>query len=312
MKCLHSIFFIILIFISHVIYAGGTDGFEFLRMDLGSRVAAMGGASVAGGGNLQNLIYNPASLVGIETTQVAFSYQNYISDIQNGVLAFHKQWGERASVAAHLAYLNYGTIDRTTTQGEQDGSFTPGDFALGVSYARFMTDRLCWGATVKFIHSQLDQYASSAAAVDAGMILHIPGQLMRIGLSIQNLGQAFDPFLETREKLPLAFRTGLSKRLAHLPLELQFDIIKYAFRESTLPLGLYWALGGEFTISDHFLLRWGYQFKGQEQRIGANAERFAGISFGLGFRIKQFLIDYAFNSYGALGAVNTFTVTRTF
>jgi len=303
---------ILLISLPCLIFAGGTDGFEFLRMDLGGRVIAMGGASVAGEGSLQNLIYNPASLTGIKVTQATFSYQNYLSNIQTGVLAFHKKWGERASVAAHIAYLNYGTIARTDPQGEQDGSFTPGDFAFGLSYASFISNRLCWGVNLKYIRSQLDQYSSNAAALDAGLILHFPAQLARIGLSVQNLGQALDPFIDTREKLPLAFRTGFSKRLAHLPLELQFDIIKYAFREINLPLGLYWALGGEFSISEHFLLRWGYNSKGQEQKIGVNSERFAGVSFGLGLEIQQYQVDYAYNSYGALGAVNTFTLTRSF
>jgi hypothetical protein len=293
-------------------FAGGTDGFEFLRMDLGSRVAAMGGASVAGAANLQDLIYNPASLAGLDDTQASFSYQNYLSDIQSGALAFHKRWSEKSNVAVHLAYLNYGTIDRTSPQGEQDGSFTPGDFALGASYASFISSRLCWGVNAKFIRSQLDQYVSNAAALDAGLLLHFPAQLMRIGLSVQNFGQTFDPFKETREKLPLAFRTGFAKRLAHLPLELQFDLIRYAYRESKLPLGLYWALGGEFTISDHFLMRWGYHSRGQEQRIGVNSERFAGVSFGVGFEIRKYQIDYALSSYGALGGVNTFTVTRSF
>lgn len=303
---------IIFLLSAPLVFAGGTDGFEFLRMDLGSRVAAMGGASVAGPRNLQSLVYNPAALSGLEITQAAFSYQNYLADIQSGVFAFQKRLRDRSNIAFHLAYMNYGSIDRIGPQGEQDGSFTPGDLALGITYAGRISEQLRWGANGKFIHSRLDQYVSSAAALDAGLLLHIPAQLMRIGLAVQNFGRAIDPFKDTREKLPMAFRAGLAKRLAHLPLELQFDLIRYAYRESNLPLGLYWALGGEFTISDHFLLRWGYHSRGEEQKIGVNAERFSGVSFGLGFVIQKFHVDYAYNSFGALGGVNTFTLTHSF
>ncbi|HDQ45819.1 MAG TPA: PorV/PorQ family protein [bacterium] len=287
------------------------DGFDFLRITYGGRAAALGGAYSAADGDVQSLAFNPATLSGSENHRLVFSYIDYLADIQSGFLGYQLRLAGHGILAVTAAYLNYGTLPRTGVQGEDLGTFTPGDLAIGVSYADSLKCRIRWGTTVKYIRSAIDAYSADALALDAGAVYHIPVHMLNIGLSVQNLGRTLRPFIDVKETLPLAFRAGFSKHLAHLPLVISGDVIRYARQESDLIGGMYFATGGEFTVSDFVLLRFGYHSRGAGQKMGTEAERMAGLSFGFGLRLRRILIDYAFGSHGALGDTNHFTVSMT-
>jgi hypothetical protein len=114
--------------------------------------------------------------------------------------------------------------------------------------------------------------------------------------------------MDTHERMPTSFRLGFSKRLAHLPLLLGFNLLKSVDRQSSAFWGLYWALGGEFTLTDHLLLRLGYTSRGQEQKAGWGPDRWAGVSLGFGLRFGRYRVDYGFRSQGILGQENLFSI----
>ena len=291
---------------------GTRAGFDFLRSSMGARTAAMGGACAALIGDLHAWTYNPASLAGARPMEAAFTFFDQPLDINTGFLAFQKSFSRLGWFAASVLYTNYGTFRRTDIIGDDLGSFTPGDFAVSIGYANRFASGLQYGGTIKFLYSKIDQFSASAMAVDLGVIYRIESQDANIGFSVLNLGRSIDAYIEEHEKLPLSFRLGAAKALAHLPLLLNVSIIKYAYDESRLLWGLYWALGGEFTITDKFLLRWGYHSKGGEQKAGADGDRFAGLSLGLGVRIGSTRLDYGLISQGALGMMNQFTFSFVF
>ena len=71
-------------------------------------------------------------------------------------------------------------------------------------------------------------------------------------------------------------------------------------------------MGGEFTISENFFLRWGYNSRGSEEKVGAGSDRLAGISLGLGIKYKTYRFDYSFATYGAMGGMHFLTAGMTF
>lgn len=288
------------------------EGFDFLRIDFNARTAALGGASVAGGHDVQSLAYNPATLFGGSDKQTVFTYLDYLVDIQSAFLGFQKQVGASGILGISAATLNYGDITRTNIHGEDLGTFTPGDLVLGLSYADSLAAGFLYGLTAKYISSSIDDYSASAAALDLGLIYPIPSQMMKIGLSITNAGKTLTAFIDEKEKLPMAIRAGISKRLAHLPLLVNVDVFRYLERESRMAGGVYFALGGEFTFSDHVLARFGYNSRGSEQKIGVDGERLTGISFGFGLRFSRIQLDYAHSSHGAIGETNYITVSTSF
>jgi len=289
----------------------GTTGFEFLRYEIGARPSATGGAFTAMQGDLHGLAYNPAALSGLTDKEITFTYINYLSTFQAGFLGFYKQLPRDLGIGISLAYLNYGDIPKTDPQGNQSGTFTSGDYLIHSVLAGSILPELVYGVGISYIASQYADYNSSAVAFDGGLNYHIEREQLNIGFSIRNLGKTIDAFIGEKQKLPLMYRAGISKGLAHLPMIFNVDLIRYQHENSSLPLGIYWAVGGEFSISEAFLLRWGYHSRGSEERIGTG-DRLSGASFGFGIALKKFKIDVSHATYGVLGSVQTFSMTSHF
>jgi len=293
------------------IYAGddtGKAGFDFLRTDMGARPASMAGAFGSVTGDLHSILYNPAGLAGAEH-RVTFTYLNHFLDIKSGFLGYNHSIPGAGQLAVGISYINYGEFRRTSVLGEDLGSFMPGDLSVNITYADSLPIKLRYGATLKYVQSSIDEYTASAVAADLGLIYVIPSQKINIGLSLLNLGKSVKAYVDEHERLPLTYRLGISKELAHLPLLINLNLIKYQYDNSNLVWGLYWALGGEFTVTNNFLLRWGYHSRGSEEKVGADSDRFAGVSLGMGIRFKRYRIDYGYSSYGALGNMHNLTVT---
>ena len=293
--------------ISLPLLASSEAGFEFLKTNFGARAAAMGGAFIEEG-DLTALNYNPAGLYGLGQRKIVFSYLDYFVDFQGGVIEYGHPLPDNRILAIALTYMSYGNIDETDVTGTKTGSFTPMDYCFDASYAGLTSYGIRYGISGKYIRSQIQQFASDAICLDAGLMVRIEKQMMNIGLSIHHLGQSLTAFKDNKEKLPLVYQAGISKTMAHLPLTLHFSLQRFQFQKSQQAGGFYWSLGGEFKLSQSTFLRWGYNSVGQEQKAESDKDRFTGISAGFGTRINRFMIDYAISLHGVLGNTNQFTV----
>ncbi|MBN1780604.1 PorV/PorQ family protein [bacterium] len=294
------------------VYASRGSGFEFLKTSFGARPAAMGGAFICGDGDLSSMSTNPAGVAGLQRNTAVFTYMNTFADFQTGNAAYGHVFRGQHILGISMAYMNYGSMDWTDAYtGEVTGSSAPGDFLIQAAYARRASHGFSYGVSAKYIRSQIQNYSADAVAMDAGLLYHIEKQQMNLGLSVTNLGKSTSAFIRVKENLPLACRAGLSKTLAHLPLTLHLQLLRYQYQESDMLLGMYWALGGEFKISERSFLRWGYDSIGQEQKVDSDKDRFTGISLGFGTMIRQIAIDYAVSFHGVLGSIHQFTVYMT-
>ena len=304
---------IVLLLITSVFVRAGEEetrsGFEFLRTDIGARPASMGGAFVAVVGDLHGLKYNPASLASTRDLESTFTFLDHLLDIKSGFIGFSKSIKSTGRLGIGISYNHYGELKRTDILGDDLGTFSPYDAVFSVTYANSLIEGMSAGISLKYIYSKIDQYTAGALAADVGFIYCISRQDLNVGFSALNLGRSVQAFIEEHEKLPTSYRLGVSKKLAHLPLILNFDVIKYQYDKSSLFWGLYWALGGEFTVSDNLHLRWGYNSRGAEEKVSSDTGRFAGVSLGLGIQWERYRLDYGYSSYGALGAMNNFTIT---
>jgi hypothetical protein len=120
-----------------------------------------------------------------------------------------------------------------------------------------------------------------------------------------NVGKPTSAFMENKEDLPLSLRIGVTKKLAHLPLELNVALNDLNVSEDSFGDRMSkFAIGGEFTISEIIRLRLGYNNevnKGLDTGTGAG---FSGVSLGFGIFYDKFRFDYGFSSFGDLGATH--------
>ncbi|RPI66848.1 MAG: PorV/PorQ family protein, partial [Ignavibacteriales bacterium] len=220
---------------------------------------------------------------------------------------------------------------RTVEQPEGTGEkFSASDIAVGISYARHLTDRFSVGITAKYIKQTIWHMNSSAFAIDAGTVfqtdllggLTIGAVMSNFGTPMRLEGRDSRYFIridETKEgsneripvnieldswELPLYFQIGVSSRA------FDYDNYKLTFSADALvPNNDYQSLnvGAEFSFMDYFLIRGGYNSLFLKDAEG-------GLSFGAGVNSKMLLstasvnFDYAYRDFGRLQNVHSFSI----
>ncbi len=298
---------ILLIVMSLVVYtrsvtagpSSGKAGYEFLRTHIGARPSSMAGAFICIPGDIHAIYFNPAGLAPIAGRLASATYLNHVLDFQSGFVAYTQPLKNLGQIAVGVNYMSYGDFDRTDVNGQKIGSFGAGSFAVTTSLGRSINENLMAGVSTKFIYSSIDEYNSTALAIDFGMIYKVPFiEDMNVGVGIFNAGQAITAFMNNKDPLPLNFVLGFSKKLAHLPLEYSITANKYIDDDIQINIG------GEFTLTEGVFLRLGYNSLGRELKIGADGDQYAGISLGLGLQWQQIQFDYGLSSFGAIGYLN--------
>jgi len=282
--------------------------FNFLRTVVGARPAAMAGSMLAISQDPHAIFYNPAGIADMTKRAGAFGYLNHLLDIQSFVGAYVHAYGH-GSYGIGLLYTDYGTLQRTDKFGEELGDFGASSMVLHAVYSRVHAERWLLGASLKYFRSEIDQYSADGVGIDLGVIYHSSiMDNLNFAAGIFNIGRARTAYIQTKERLPLNFQFGLSKRLAHLPLTWSAVLLHYPDEDLRL------RVGGEFEISKRFFLRLGYDTVGKDQKLdtGATSERLAGVSLGFGISYNQYLFDYAFSSFGEVGSLNRLSLSVMF
>lgn len=287
--------------------------FEFLRLDISPRAAALGGSFVSNADDPNVVFYNPAGINMLEGIPVSFSYMKHLIDINLASAALSKDYEGFGRFVVGLQYINYGDLVRSDEYGTRNGEFSAQETAVLLGYGNSLDDNFYYGANIKFIYSGIDDRSSTAMGVDVGLQYIIPEQLLNFGFSILNMGSQLSSYYNTKEELPLDIRFGVSKKLEHLPLRIYLSFNKLnQEQESFFQRFKAFSAGGEFNLSRVLRLRIGYDNeKRKELKIGTTAG-LAGFHLGLGALISTYNFDYAYSSLGSIGAFHRIGITTAF
>ncbi len=283
-----------------------TTGYAFLKRVLSARAVAMGGALHAISNTPDAIRTNPAALAGITRRMGTFSYVNYILDV-NGGEGIYVHPLENGNIAGSFFFQDYGSFDGRDELNNSQGEFSASSLILNATYASQYKAAIWYGASVRYFRSEISSYNSDGFAFDAALFYE--SRLLnnlKFGLGIYNLGTVRTPYIEFKDDIPTSIEFGMSKVLAHLPLEWSLALKKY-FNENLVV-----ALGGEFTLRKNVFFRLGYDSKGLDQKVTFGSNRLSGISIGGGLIYKNYTIDYALASMGGVGSVNQFTMGMSF
>lgn len=287
--------------------------YPFLRNDVSPRVAAMGGAFISMQGDPNSLFVNPAALGTVTERRFSVSYMDHLLDMNAGSIALTLPETPIGMLTVGVLFLHYGSFEQTDQAANAYGSFTASDLAFAVGTSYELEERLNIGGAVKFIHSSLGEYRSEALAADIGAFYAIPEERISIGLSLLHLGGQLTTYAGTTESLPTDLRIGITKRPEHLPvfLNINFHGLNESERSITDRLKQF-SFGAEFDMSASLRLRLGFNNRvRQDLRLGSSAG-LAGFSVGAGIDISSYRLDYAFNSYGAIGGLHRLGLSSSF
>ncbi len=315
---------------AQVVSKVGTSAAPFLQIGAGSRASAFGEAYTAiPDGGATSIYWNPATLDLFGNNEVTFNYSDWIAGMKYFYTAGALHLGSVGSFGISVTSLTTPEmIVRTVEFPDGLGTrFDAADIAIGVTYAKKLTDRFSFGATFKYINRRIWEMNASAIAMDFGIFYQLPWKNVYMGISILNFGsklqmQGVDAVVYTdlnqsmagnndqimanlytkQWDLPISFRFGISYKAIHSEynsLIIAADFIHPNDNFASINVG------GEYGFMDHFFLRAGYKSIGI-----ANSQ--VGLTYGGGVKYQMIRFDYSYVKLQYLDYVDQFSVCLQF
>ena len=303
MKYINSFFITFLIILFSYINAHaflssddvGSTTAQFLKLGIGAQSAGMGNAVTSINNGTDAIYWNPANLYYIDKKEISFSHAIWFEDVNYEWLAFVLPTTEYGVFGIGLQYVSYGSIDRVDNQQISDGSFSPLDMALYLSYANSYK-QFDFGLNLKYIYSKIEESAS-AIAIDLGAKYKLNNNKTSFGATITNFGTDMK-FNDESESLPFLFKLGASHYIFDqwlIALDLNFP------KDNEFYFNFGTQYGIEIADNLNFALRAGYE--GRNKDIPG----FNWINLGFGLEYLDYKFDYAFVPYGDIGMTHRFS-----
>ena len=287
----------------------GKGTYSFLRNDVGARAAGLNGSFVSMTNDPNSLFYNPAALATITQPRGSVGFLKHLLDVNGGHLSYAHSLEGIGTIGGGIIFLDYGSFTETDESMNVLGTFGARDLAFVVGLGRSIDEVTSVGVNAKLIYSSIANTSSFAVALDAGVLYQIPAENITLGASILTLGTQVNAYQQTKESLPLDVKIGITKRPEHLPVLLNLNFHKLnESQDDFLQRFSSFSLGAEFLMSESVRLRVGYNNEQRKElKLGTSAG-LAGISLGGGILFGDYVLDYAFNSYGKIGGLHRITL----
>ncbi|MBE2185839.1 MAG: PorV/PorQ family protein [Rhodothermales bacterium] len=173
----------------------GTAAGMWLLVPTTAQTASFAMSGTAGTNSMSGLdaaSQNPANLMLNMGTNAMFSRLNYVADIGVNTFGVAQRFG-RSNVSLSVSSWDLGD-EVLRTESEPDGgevTWSASNMVAGLGFARQFTDRISAGVTAKVATEALgDDLHGSSVLADAGINYVIPGQGLRFGVAVRNIGTA--------------------------------------------------------------------------------------------------------------------------
>jgi len=313
---------------------GGINTFSFVDVALSPRTEAMGGSAIAIMDNDVSLVQSTPSLLNLAMdNELAFLFTDYFSDVNVLGFSYAKQLKEIGVFSASLKAINYGDFEHNDEAGNNVGSFSSHDQVITLGFGKPLNEKITLGINVNLLNSQLETYTSFAIASNVSASYYHAEKQFTSTLLFKNIGRQLISYTDEKESLPFDMQFGLSKELKYLPFRYsltfhhlnQFDI-KSSYKltsqtnietgeleikeESIAKTALrHLIIGGELNpFRKSLFLRGGFNF---QRRFDMNLSTYpslVGFSWGIGFKVSKFRLDYSRASYHLSGTPNNFSI----
>jgi hypothetical protein len=273
----------------------GTIGGQFLKLGVGARAQAMGGAFVSVADDASAVYWNPAGIARINRSVVSVNHLSWLADISFSQLGVVFEVGflpGKLAVNARALYMD-GAPERTVFRPEGTGQFfDAGDLAVGLTYGRSFTDKFSAGISANYVQSTLATFTESAYTFDFGTLYDTGYRSLRIGMAIQNIGSDMQ-FIEQTVKMPTVFRVGMSMNLYESDAHLLTTAGEFSHPPDNKERASW---GAEYGFKEFFFARGGYQFRYDLESYSAGV----GFKVATGFNSES-RVDYAYTNMSDIG-----------
>ena len=286
----------------------GTFDGQFLKIGVGARGEAMGGAFVAVADDATALFWNAAGIARIdpEKSELTLNHANWPADLsfdEVGYVFHMKKIPGAFGLQARA--LTMQPMDVTTSYEPYGtgSTFDAGYMAFGLSYARSFTDKFSAGVTGNFIHEGLADLSEQSMAFDVGTLYDVGVAGMKIGMAISNIGSEIQ-FIDRSARIPSIFRVGTSATLLSTPDQKLIGSFEFSHPPDNAERMNF---GGEYSFRKYLFLRGGYNINYDSEGLAAGL----GLHFPVSVAGKANL-DYSYTDMKVLGAAHRFSLSFIF
>lgn len=169
----------------------GTSAAPELLIPVGSRGTSLSGSMISSISGVDAMYWNPAGLSLMNNkTEVLASHMKYIADININYVAGAVDMGGMGVIGVSLKSLSFGDELVTTLESPMGTGevWSPTYLTTSLSYARKMSDKILFGATVKIIYEQILTVSSTGFAVDFGLQYLAGKSGLKFGVALKNFG----------------------------------------------------------------------------------------------------------------------------
>jgi hypothetical protein len=313
----------------------GTSAAAFLQIPVGAKGIAMGSAFTAIADDGSAMFWNPGNLATQSKRALFAHHSPWLPGLGYYYLGFSlpvENWGV---CGLNIASLQSDEMEVTTPEAPMgtEETFTAASTAVGIVFARSLTDRFSIGANFKYIHERIFHSNATGFAFDVGTMFLTPFRNVRFGVSVSNMGtrmqmngEDLNTYVDVapaqegnndnivaglktdRFDLPIIMRIGISWDL-QLPegsrLTLACDGVNPNDNAQSLNLGAEFA-----ALKELLVLRGGFNELFLEDREN-------GLTLGAGLKVPSvndlhLTIGYAYQDFEYLGGVNHISIEITF
>jgi len=306
------------------------SGFQFLSVVSDAHAAAMAEAMTSLKFGSSSLFFNPAGMSDMNSfIDITASSNKWIADINHYTfsLAINPFNGNYGVIGFSIQSVDYGEfygtrVNKASPLGYDDiGIFKLSAIALGIGYAKQLSDKFSVGGQIHWVHQDLGESIIpvfntgvdttqrkvsnklSPLVFDFGTQYKTGFKSLVFGMSVRNFSSEVK-YAKEGFQAPLVFSLGISMNLLdfidELPynqsLYLSIDACHHRDHPEQVKIGI------DYKIFNMFSLRGGYMSNNFE----------SGFTFGFGVSKYGFTFDYAYTPFGVFDKVQRFTARFSF
>jgi hypothetical protein len=259
----------------------GQDAFQFLKLGADARQSAMADSVVAAPEGVASAQTNPAAWGALRGRELSLHYAAPTDGMAFGSLAYGQQT-RSAGWGLFVQQLRYSGINGYDESGSATGNVAAGDLLLAAGAGRSWREDWNFGVNVKQARETIAGRSASILLGDAGVLYAPAGSPLSLGAAIRNEGGKTS-FLSEKVSAVSTLEAGAALKTWSDALLFTARVGKASDEKTNA------SAGGELWIQNALAFRAGFQ-SGNELGTGA--------TFGVGLKIRDMRLDYAFQSNG--------------
>jgi hypothetical protein len=305
----------------------GISAYQFLKIGAGARAVGMGETFIAIANDVSTLYWNPAGLAQFSDDQVIFGHAEYVIDIKHEFfgIAHHFTSGDALGLSVISLHMQDMPVTTETQPFGTGETFSFGDIALGLTYARKMTDQFSFGITMRYVEETLAMLKMRSVLADIGTYYWTGLGSARFAVVVSNFGADVTPS-GTVTELNDQTVTGFQSYSPPTQFKIGFAMEPIQDENQHLTTSLELNHPNDNAENLHFGVeyqwqRWLWLRTGLKRTIGerllgtdnTSASDFtAGFGVAVPTSVSDIHLDYAYANFNALGSVHRISVGFSF